>query len=244
MVLYNKIKPIVKSLFQRNGWILQRATPRSSFYSQIVQSILHVNCNIVFDIGANVGQFSLGLRDFGYKGRIVSFEPLSDEHQRLSIVSSSDALWKVHPRVAIGDSECEKVINVSKNSVSSSLLPMSSDHINAEPNSLYVRQEYVIVSPLDLISPIYLMDNDRLFIKIDAQGYEDKIIDGAASTLASAYGVLCELSLLPMYEGQVLWQDIIKKMSDMGLTLWALKSGFTDNVNGRTLQVDAIFLRV
>jgi hypothetical protein len=121
---------------------------------------------------------------------------------------------------------------------------MSSDHINAEPNSLYVRQECVIVSPLDLISPIYLMDNDRLFIKIDAQGYEDKIIDGAASTLASAYGVLCELSLLPMYEGQVLWQDIIKKMSDMGLTLWALKSGFTDNVNGRTLQVDAIFLRV
>jgi hypothetical protein len=150
----------------------------------------------------------------------------------------------VHSRVAVGDLECEKIINISKNSVSSSLLPMSRHHINAEPDSLYVGQESVAVAPLDLISPIYLRDNDRLFIKIDAQGYEDKIIDGAALTLKSAYGVLCELSLLPLYEGQVLWQDIIEKMSDIGLTLWALKSGFTDNVTGRTLQVDAIFLRV
>jgi FkbM family methyltransferase len=244
MILSNRIKPIVKSLFQRNGWVLQRVTPRSSFYSQVVQSILHVNCNIVFDIGANVGQFSLGLREVGYKGRIVSFEPLSNEHQRLLVVSANDALWKVHSRVAIGDSDCEEIINISKNSVSSSLLPMSSCHINAEPDSLYVRQENVSVSTLDLISPVYLRDNDRLFIKIDAQGYEGKIIDGAASTLASTYGLLCELSLLPMYEGQALWQDIIKKMSDIGLTLWALKSGFTDNANGRTLQVDAIFLRV
>jgi len=82
------------------------------------------------------------------------------------------------------------------------------------------------------------------FIKIDTQGFEWQVLDGASEALKNAKGVLCELSLAPLYEGQRLWRDIVDRLEGEGFTLWALLKGFTDNRKGRSLQVDAVFLRV
>jgi hypothetical protein len=62
------------------------------------------------------------------------------------------------------------------------------------------------------------------------------VLDGAADTLQRAQGVLLELSLVPLYEGQRLWQDIIARMETAGFTLWVLQKGFTDPRTDRSLQ--------
>jgi hypothetical protein len=57
-------------------------------------------------------------------------------------------------------------------------------------------------------------------------------------------GLLCELSLVPLYDGQRLWLEIIRRLEDEGFTLWSIHRGFTDPRDGRTLQVDALFFRL
>ncbi len=75
---------------------------------------------VVFDVGANVGQFALGLRDMGYKGRILSFEPLDDAWQELSAHAAGDDKWDVF-NVALGDTEGEADFAVMRYNVFSSL---------------------------------------------------------------------------------------------------------------------------
>ena len=80
--------------------------------------------NLVFDIGANAGQFAQSLRELGYRGRIVSFEPQSEAREQLERAASVDPLWEVAPKAAIGPEDGEIELNLAANSISSSLLPM------------------------------------------------------------------------------------------------------------------------
>ena len=57
---------------------------------------------MVLDIGANEGQFGEELRAGGYKGGMVSFEPMADAHNKLLLRSRSDTQWQVAARSAIG----------------------------------------------------------------------------------------------------------------------------------------------
>ena len=96
---------------------------------------------------------------------------------------------------------------------------------------------------LDTVAPEYLSVASNPFLKIDTQGFEWQVLDGASETLAHVKGVLCELSLVPLYEGQKLWMDLIQRLEREGFTLWSIQKGFTDPRDGRTLQVNAIFFR-
>ena len=97
---------------------------------------------------------------------------------------------------------------------------------------------------LDAVGPMYLADSRRAFLKIDTQGYEWQVLDGACETMSQMQGVLCELSLVPLYEGQRLWMDMIQRLEREGFALWSIQPGFMDPRDGRTLQVDAVFFRI
>lgn len=154
-----------------------------------------------------------------------------------------DKLWAVHPRSAIGDYDGDVEINISGNSVSSSVLPMTEAHSSAAENSAYISSEKVPIARLDSVVSEYISPKSRTFIKIDTQGFEWQVLDGASETLKNAQGVLCEMSLVPLYEGQHLWMDMLKRLENEGFTLWAIQRGFTDPRDGRSLQVNAIFYR-
>ena len=223
---------------------IHRSGPADEVITQIFDSLSYINANIVFDIGANIGQFGQELRQAGYNGNIVSFEPLSEAHNQLSNSAISDSAWIIHPRVALGDHDGEVEINIANNSVSSSVLPMLGLHSSAAVDSYYVSSETTPLARLDSISEIYLNSESRPFIKIDTQGFEWQVLDGSKETLLRARGVLIEMSLVPLYEKQRLWRDLIDRMEASGLTLWSIHKGFTDPRNGRLLQVDVVFLRL
>lgn len=237
------MKRIIRKIFNKFNLDIHKLNPQSDSISQILKAISVVNTNLIFDIGANIGQFSTELKARGYRGKIVSFEPLTSARDKLIKEASKDSNWIVHKRAAIGNRSGIVEINVANNSVSSSILPMLNSHTKAAPDSVYVQKEKVPIITLDSVYSEYIHQTSNLFLKLDTQGYESFVLDGALKTLDKANGILCELSLMPLYEEQVLWRDIIERLERNGFILWSLLKGFTDSHNGRSLQVDAVFLR-
>lgn len=237
------MKTLVRKIARHLGVELTRYLPSNSSASQLARVLDMTGINLVFDIGANEGQFAREIREYGYTGQIVSFEPLSSAREKLSTLASLDPNWEVHGQTAVGDRDGEIEINISGNSVSSSILPMLDSHSSAEVGSAYIDSERVPIARLDSIAGCYLSSESKLLIKIDTQGFEWQVLDGARETLQQACGVLCELSLVPLYEDQRLWRDIVDRLDAEGFMLWALQKGFTDPRTGQSLQMDGIFLR-
>ena len=237
------MKIFVRKAARKFGFEITRYQPANSPMAQLSKALEVAKIDIVFDVGANVGQFAKAIREHGYMGKIVSFEPLTTAREKLNFIAQTDRLLSVHEQCAIGDHNGEIEINIAGNSVSSSILPMHKSHSSAALGSAYVASERVPISTLDSIASRYIESNSNLFIKIDTQGYEWQVLDGASETLKRARGVLCELSLVPLYDGQRLWRDIIDRLAAEGFMLWALQKGFTDPITGRSLQMDGIFLR-
>jgi FkbM family methyltransferase len=234
---------LIKKMFQVFGINISRFNSRSSSPYQLVQALNHHEITIVFDVGANIGQFATSLRNHGYDGKIVSFEPLSIENNLLISKANKDAKWTVHRRCAVGATFETQSINISKNSVSSSILSMLPSHLDAAPESIYIRTEMVDVITLDSILNDYILPNDKLFIKIDTQGYEWAVLEGASDAMKISSGLLLELSMVELYKDQHLYNEIIDRLKSDGFNLYSIQSGFVDPTNGKTLQFDGIFFK-
>jgi FkbM family methyltransferase len=237
------LKSIVRTALASSGYRLERIVASNDHATQVALSLKRFAIDIVLDVGANQGQFARDLRQAGYRGRIVSFEPLPDAHAALSAHAQGDPKWVVHPRTAIGDYDGTIAINVAGNSVSSSVLPMLDAHSQAARNSVYVSSLQVPIARLDTLSPGYIAQGDRVFMKIDTQGFEKQVLDGAPKTLRQAHGVHCEMSLIELYKGQQLWKDMLLRLEGDGFGLWSIQEGFTDERDGRSLQFDATLFR-
>lgn len=127
------------------------APPPSPPAGARVPPALRFGCDLVLDVGANTGQYAARLRELGYGGKILSFEPLPDAHAQLLARAAADPLWEVHPRCALGAAAGTGALNVAGNSVSSSLLPMLDLHAAAAPRSIYIGQVETPVTTLDAL---------------------------------------------------------------------------------------------
>jgi len=199
--------------------------------------------DVVLDVGANRGQFALELIRAGYLGRIVSFEPLSSAHAVLVEASHRHPQWVVAERCAISDRSGTAVLNVAGNGESSSLLPMLAAHQAAAPAARYVGSETVLVRRLDEAAADDVAPAARPFLKLDVQGLEHRVLDGATDLLPRIAGVQAELNLAHLYEGDLLIDEMLPRLQRLGFAAHWLVPGFTDRRSGRMLQVDGIFFR-
>lgn len=238
------MKTLLKKGAMTAGYDIQRRTPGTNDFVQLVQSLQHFGIDFVVDVGANVGQFARSLRHAGYEDTILSIEPLLGPYTDLARAAEGDAKWRVHERCAVGDRDGEVLVNVSGNSVSSSILPMTTTHMAAAHGSAYVAQEMTKLSRLDSILPEYLQPHSRPFLKVDTQGSEWQVLDGCTEMLHRIAGILIELSMVELYDGQRLWTDVLNRLDREGFQLWSLNRGFTDVRTGRVLQVDATVFRM
>jgi len=214
----------------------------SSEYLHLVRLLSYNNIGTVLDVGANTGQYAMSIREAGFKGKIISFEPLSDAYNQLRKNSKGDEKWIVADRTALGSRDGEAVINISANSVSSSILPMMDSHRVASSESAYIGKEEITISRLDSLMPSLDLDGE-IFMKIDVQGLEVDVLQGASNLLEKIRGLQVELSLLELYAGQLSMHSMINLVGDIGFELYALFPGFVDESSGRMLQVDGIFFR-
>jgi FkbM family methyltransferase len=235
------LKAMARALAQSSGYEIM-SLERAQGEQRCVANILREEqIDLVVDVGANVGQFGRWIRRVGYRGQILSFEPLCSAHQQLTAMAARDRLWHIAPRMALGAVDGEIEIHVAGNSASSSVLPMLRAHQDAAPSSAYVGCENVEVHRLDEVCP--LTAENHPLLKVDVQGYEKAVLDGAPFLLQRCRAVIVEMSLTPLYKGQVLAMDIWNYLTGIGFQPWYFNPGFRDPRSGRMLQVDGVFVR-
>jgi len=200
------------------------------------------NINLVLDIGASEGFYAEELREAGYKGRIMSFEPLGGSYARLNKSSEKDPLWDTF-NMALGDKEDEVEMSVSGHVTSSSLLQMTDAHLNALQSSATVSKEKIKVRPLNSFIGNQIKTSDRIYMKVDVQGFEMFVLAGADKVLEQVEAMEMELSLTPLYQGGPLFLDMIQHLQKLGFVLVSLSHVFTDPNTEQLLQVDGIFIK-
>lgn len=203
--------------------------------------ILNSSCvDLVLDVGANFGQYGEELRDSGWKGRILSFEPGSVAYRRLQERVAGDPLWEAR-QVALGDTTGELILNVSEESRFSSALDVRPETVERSPTFRYTSTETVPVERLDSLAAE--LSAERLAVKVDVQGFERQVLDGGAETLKRVHVFEMELTAHPVYEGQMLVVEAMQRMADVGLVLSLVENIYVDVVSGRSLQFNGVFVR-
>jgi FkbM family methyltransferase len=207
------------------------------------QMLAQHDIDLVLDVGANSGQYATELRRQGYRGRIVSFEPVNEPFLELSRHASGDARWECR-QVALANSEGTAEIHVAGNSaMSSSLLEMKERHVLAAPDSAYVGSEQVGTARLDQLASEVADGAQHIFLKLDVQGAEDRVLQGGTDLLSRVDLLEIELSLVRLYDGQWLLPEMLTWLAERGFTLIGMEPVLRDPSSGYLLQVDGFFAR-
>ncbi|RUV70442.1 MAG: FkbM family methyltransferase [Mesorhizobium sp.] len=198
----------------------------------------------VLDVGANRGQFAQQLFNNGFEGRVISFEPLPDEHALLiEAAAAFGDRWSVAPRLALGDKAGKATFYVTHGSASSSLLEPLGGFVEAAPQVKVDKQIEVETQRLDALWPNLDLTGRNVFLKIDVQGSEALVLGGASAILPYIKGVLVELSLVDLYAGQPSGIALQQWMAEQGFGLWDIWTGFRNPQTHRLNQIDALFFR-
>jgi FkbM family methyltransferase len=193
------------------------------------------------DVGAHVGAYALALRRQGFAGHIVSFEPSEASLPMLRSRASRDGQWSVVD-AAIGASSSPVVLNLSENQQSSSLLPILVRHIQSAPESRYTGSQQVTLTTLDdVVDAMSLAP--PLALKVDTQGYELEVLRGAESVIEQMTLVELEMSLVPLYAGGAMYDDVLTKMRECGFRLCDLQRAHVDPSTRELLQFNGMFCR-
>ena len=232
-----KIKRYLNSLF---GIELMRY-PTDELHRRIAL-LKHHKIDVILDIGANIGQYGCEMRNLGFTGKIISFEPLKSAFSKLQKASADDMNWEVF-NTSLGERNGTATINIAKNSVSSSIMENLPQLTDSAPEAQFVTTEEIQICTLDSIFDKLNIQDKNIYLKIDTQGYEEMVLQGAKETLNVVKGIQLEMSFIPSYKGTVSFEDMKIRLNDLGFKLLAIENGFYDKVTGKQLEVDGIFYK-
>ncbi len=228
------MKKIAKIL----GYELLKIKKHPSLNYHLINLISFYKIDTIFDVGANNGQFGLSLRKNGYKGKIYSFEPVIKTFENLVSASSFDANWHVY-NMALGDTISKAVINVSKSSDLSSML--EANHFGQEkyPNMEISRQETIEVNTLDnFIVQNNLQIGRKILLKMDTQGFDLKVFNGAKKSIPSIFCLLSEISLIPIYSNMPHYLDALRAYEESGFQISGLYPISRNKQNLSIIEMD------
>lgn len=207
---------------------------------RLTRTLASRDIDCIIDVGANMGQYAAIVRTAGFGGTIHSFEPQPDAFESLRARSASDPAW-FSRNLAVGAEPGTLELNIAGNSFSSSVLPMVETHLEAAPESAYVGRISVPTTTIGSFVDETGVDPSRALLKVDTQGFEMPVLEGAGGALNSFAAIQVEMSLVPLYEGQTLFDDLRTFIESAGFELFSLEPGIAAP-DGRLLQVDGLFV--
>ena len=235
------LKRTVQAVLGNFGLEVRRKQVRKK--TKLETLLAQYRVDMVFDIGANIGQCVPWFRWIGFDKTIVSFEPVSHLFEQLSQNARSDPKWLVE-QVALGEKEGACAINVSGgHGGASSLLRMTEHVVKHAPDQVVIRQEEITITTVEKMMRKYYPEGDRLFLKIDAQGYETRVLEGIGSELSRVIGLKLEMSLVENYRGEPLMVEMLPRLKSMGFHLVEFENGWSNEETGEMYQVDGVFFR-
>jgi FkbM family methyltransferase len=233
------VRERIGRLARRLGYEVRQYTPLRSFAAAREQLLDGID--VVVDVGANAGQYGEGLRELGYRGRLVSLEPVPEAYAELERRAAADAAWEA-VRVAASDADGELTINVTGDSRSSSVLARN-ERFADKPGWAPRDSVQVAARRLDGLVGELLRDGERAYLKLDVQGYESHVIEGAGDALRRFEAIELELSITPLYEGQPGLTEMLPLLAARGFRPVCLEPILLDD-EGLLMEMDGLFARV
>jgi FkbM family methyltransferase len=235
------MKILIQKVLNNFGYQIKKFPEVDHDLKRRLQIVNFYNIDTIFDIGASHGQYANSMRELGYSKKIISFEPLKSAFKYLETASLNDKNWIVN-NYALGGEDIKSLINVASNSYSSSILNMLPAHLNSAPQSRYMAKEEIEIKKLDSVFNSFCSPTDCIMLKIDTQGYEKKVIEGATRSLKKIKIMQMEISIIPLYENEMIFLEMLNYLDNIGFKLFSLENGFSDPNTGQLLQVDGIFV--
>jgi FkbM family methyltransferase len=212
-----------------------------NLYPLLIRLLRERQATVVLDVGANRGGFVDQLRGSGYEGRVISFEPLPQPYRVLAQRAAGDPRWDAAETALSDTAGAAPMRRSGSGDVTSSLLRTTDAMVQALPEAAPGERVEVSVSTVDAEVATRLTESDRPFLKIDTQGNELAVLQGGRTSLARTVGVLAELSLVELYDGQALFAELVDWLAERDFLLLAMAPAFHDPRTGQLLQVDALF---
>jgi FkbM family methyltransferase len=200
--------------------------------------------DLVLDVGANIGQFASELIASGYKGKLISFEPLSQAHGQLLAAAHGNPMWEVATRCALGAESGTTTINISANSYSSSLRKSLDLLLDAAPQSAFVGSEDVPVQTLEaFLAERFPTGAPAFALKLDTQGSEADVLHGLGNWLDRCNAILLEMPLDSLYVGAADLPTLVARLQASGFRCVGMSPGHKDQETGDCIEVDGLFVR-
>lgn len=201
-----------------------------------------VDC--VLDVGANKGQYVRMMRRAGFRGRVISFEPVPEMFAALSAAAEQDKLWDVY-QVALGRENGELQMNVVPGTLSSLLPP--SEYGSAR----YARLQEIttLAVPVRRLDEMWaemgLADGEppRALLKLDTQGFDLEVFAGATGVLEQIVALQSEVALLTIYEQMPRMEEAMRIYEAAGFEVTGLYPVSREVRTGRVLEYDCVMVR-
>jgi len=239
-----RLKTALKRRLRRHGYSLVPTSPGGSslpswdIWNWVVRS---GDFKTVIDIGANDGSYVAYLNKTFRPDRILAFEPLPSCQAKLRSLQSE--LPNLHVfDLALDEREGAQTFFENSYGPASSLLHVSDLSKRAFPETEGERALTVQLARLDDVLDAADLARD-VFIKIDVQGVEDRVIRGGRAVFSAATLVLVEMSFAPMYDGQPLFEEVHDLLVGCGLRLGGFKNQIDDVETGRPLFAHCFYWR-
>lgn len=212
----------LRNVVRRSGFEVVRSRPSENLLSLHLSHLFEryeINC--VLDVGARQGEFGQWLRGLGYKGTIVSFEPVSSNLVHLRASAARDPMWRVQP-FALGSAESTATINVTNFTHFSSFRqpgPLAAEMFGVETK--VVGQEEVRVRRLaDILDDVTAGISDpHIYLKMDTQGWDLEVLRGAEERLPSVVALQSEMAVITLYENMPPFDQALKIIDDYGYNI-------------------------
>jgi FkbM family methyltransferase len=225
---------------------LEHYKPADAPFADHVRRILEkqqVDC--VFDVGANDGAYAIWLRkEAGFKGHIVSFEPIPRHATALERLAAKDPKWHIMP-VALGREAGTAEFHVMASDVFSSFLKPDTSQPGqyADSNKVSETIPVTVRTVADVwaeLSP--KLQTSRLYLKMDTQGFDLEVFAGAASALGSIVALQSEMAFHKIYAGCAGFEEALACFQAASFRLSMLHPISLDDQLAM-IEADGVFVR-
>lgn len=227
------------------GWdVVRYPNPTGSLGPHLLILFEQARTDCVLDVGAHWGEYGAMLRESGYGGEIVSFEPVAASAARLQERCSGDPRWSAK-QVALGSTDGTTEIHVSHDSDLSSFHVISSYGRELFPDATVIdTTETVEVRRLDTIlgECVEQFRTRRFFLKMDTQGWDLEVLSGARGCLDLIFGLQSEISVRSIYDGMPSYTESLTRLQDAGFAVTGIFPVQRDN-QLRVVEFDCVMTR-
>lgn len=236
--MINLLRQKVKNICKFLGFDVRVYDFRTIHKLRKIKLIHDLRINVIIDGGANVGQFAQRIFSEGYSGRMISVEPLPECFAILKNNMIGRKGW-TGIKCGLGDLNCQKTLNVSSDTQSSSILTATG--IASTESFIGCREELISIRRLDEILTTQTSPDDKIYLKLDVQGYEDKVLDGLGEWLDKIAIIEIEASTIELYRGEPLFHNLASRLAN-NYSLYSLDEVLVDYRTGRLLQIEMLFV--